>query len=591
MKKTSICLAFLVCQMISGQAGTTLVKGNLNQQQTNLELFESNTNFSDYAYRVFGQDTYVVREDKKGKGLAKLYLLDNYGGSVNVFEKEKIHFAVPAITSDGNRMYVTKSSSKKNKKSNDVNLVIGKYENSRNGWEKASKKNEIGLEGYNYVHPFIVDDTYLYFSSNMPGGFGGMDLYRININDDISNAQNLGEKINSKKNEIFPFIDEEGYLYFTSNGHSLNQGYDLFIVDVSSRNSEISPMVDLNTTKDEFAYSSYDGNEYFSSNRDKSYDDNIFIADKNREIKRFVTVSGYLRNETSGVAQALVMIQENNQSIIKTLMTDEKGFFTMELESKSIEGKNLLFSKQGFVNLSVPIDTKIGEIFQLNPLYNKVTSIQEIKANETAVSKLIKTIIEPVITQETNTPKKLIKQKPIIKKHNINVGKENKIRSNSSKFSVIVGSFTDSFTAQKVIKNKQWTIIKSGRNFRISAYDSNSEIMAERFLKDIRKSIPDAWIMNTSKKLKKQKAIINNQNNNGIKKKDRSSNSSKFSVIVGSFRNSISAQKVIKNKKWTIIKAGKNFRICAYDSASEAMAELFLKDIRKSIPDAWILKN
>ena len=78
--------------MISGQAGTTLVKGNLNQQQTNLELFESNTNFSDYAYRVFGQDTYVVREDKKGKGLAKLYLLDNYGGSVNVFEDEMIKF-------------------------------------------------------------------------------------------------------------------------------------------------------------------------------------------------------------------------------------------------------------------------------------------------------------------------------------------------------------------------------------------------------------------------------------------------------------------------------------------------------------------
>ena len=48
--------------------------------------------FSDYSYRVFGQDTYVVREDKKGKGLAKLYLLDNYGGSVNVFEKEKRAF-------------------------------------------------------------------------------------------------------------------------------------------------------------------------------------------------------------------------------------------------------------------------------------------------------------------------------------------------------------------------------------------------------------------------------------------------------------------------------------------------------------------
>lgn len=96
--------------MISEQTETTLVKGDLNQQKTRLELFESNTNFYDYVYWVFWQDTYVVQEDKKGKSLAKLYLLDNFGGSVNVFEKEKINFAVHAITSDRNRMYVRKSS-------------------------------------------------------------------------------------------------------------------------------------------------------------------------------------------------------------------------------------------------------------------------------------------------------------------------------------------------------------------------------------------------------------------------------------------------------------------------------------------------
>lgn len=108
----------------------------------------------------------------------------------------------------------------------------------------------------------------------------------------------------------------------------------------------------MNSSKDEIAYSSYDGNEYFLSNRDKSHDDNIFVADKNRKIKGFVIVSGYLRNATLGVGQALVMIQENNQSIIKTLMTYEKGFFTMELESSSIESKNILFSNQGFANLA-----------------------------------------------------------------------------------------------------------------------------------------------------------------------------------------------------------------------------------------------
>src|SRR5690625_6601824 len=74
------------------------------------------------------------------------------------------------------------------------------------------------------------DEKYLYFTSDMPGGYGGTDLYRVSIDGDgnFGEPENLGSDINTAGDEDFAFVDSEGTLYFSSNGHLGMGGLDVF---------------------------------------------------------------------------------------------------------------------------------------------------------------------------------------------------------------------------------------------------------------------------------------------------------------------------------------------------------------------------
>ncbi|MFN8437191.1 MAG: hypothetical protein U0V72_06070 [Cytophagales bacterium] len=82
-----------------------------------------------------------------------------------------------------------------------------------------------------FTHPFINKDNNLFFfSSDMAGGFGGKDLYVcIKVDSIWSEPINLGEQINTKGNELFPFLDENQNLYFSSDTHLGVGGYDIFV--------------------------------------------------------------------------------------------------------------------------------------------------------------------------------------------------------------------------------------------------------------------------------------------------------------------------------------------------------------------------
>lgn len=101
-----------------------------------------------------------------------------------------------------------------------------------NGRWGSEEKIHFNSEDYSVENPYLSEDgTTLYFSSDMPGGHGGYDLYSVNINKDntIDTPVNLGNKINTSNNERTPFIDEKGkYFYFASDGHNTMGGLDVF---------------------------------------------------------------------------------------------------------------------------------------------------------------------------------------------------------------------------------------------------------------------------------------------------------------------------------------------------------------------------
>lgn len=174
------------------------------------------------------------------------------------------------------KVYITRNNVGKTgvKKDDDgvVNLKIlfGGKENDR--WEYRGEF-PFNSESYSTGHPTIdASGKVLYFASNMPGGYGGSDIYFSVFNDGFwSKPFNLGPIVNTQGNEFFPFISNDGVLYFSSNGHGGLGGLDIFFsVPEGGVFKKIENMgYPVNSPKDDFSFVlDATGTEgYFSSNR------------------------------------------------------------------------------------------------------------------------------------------------------------------------------------------------------------------------------------------------------------------------------------------------------------------------------------
>ncbi len=134
---------------------------------------------------------------------------------------------------------------------------------------------------YNCAHPALsADGTKLYFSSDMKLGFGGMDLYVCKRDGDVwSEPENLGPKINTPGNEVFPYVDTDEILYFSSDGHDGLGGLDIFSSELT--NGSYSSIENLgapfNSNSDDFGINVSSKRGYFSSNRGhQGMDDDIY---------------------------------------------------------------------------------------------------------------------------------------------------------------------------------------------------------------------------------------------------------------------------------------------------------------------------
>ncbi len=156
---------------------------------------------------------------------------------------------------------------------NRLEIFLADY-SKNGGWSgvKAFAYNK--PEEYSVGHPAInITGNILYFVSDMPGGYGGSDIYYCTKRDDgsWSQPQNAGNIINTPGKEVFPFLDDDGTLYFSSDGHPGMGGLDLFR-SRGSKNSWSSPenlKSPMNSPRDDFSiyYTETGKSGYFSSNR------------------------------------------------------------------------------------------------------------------------------------------------------------------------------------------------------------------------------------------------------------------------------------------------------------------------------------
>lgn len=141
-------------------------------------------------------------------------------------------------------------------------------------WGKASPLEITHDTLSSYAHPAISpDDQWLYFTSDMPGGKGGLDIWRIRITAaGLGGVENLGEPINTPGDEMFPTFRPNGDLYFSSNGHVGMGGLDIYIAKVDPKTHSYKlehPGYPLNSEGDDFGmtFEGAHNRGFFCSNR------------------------------------------------------------------------------------------------------------------------------------------------------------------------------------------------------------------------------------------------------------------------------------------------------------------------------------
>jgi len=189
---------------------------------------------------------------------------------------DQVYHDGPAnFSADGNSIFFTRSYKDKAKKKNGfkTNLLKIYYSSKINGEWGEVKPFFLNSTEYSIGHPALSPDGQtLYFASDMPGGYGGTDIWMCKrMAENWSPAVNLGKTINTSENEMFPYIKEDGVLYFTSAGHPGYGALDIF--KSTNINGEWTTPENLhppiNSSFDDFAlaYEPRKNNGFFSSNR------------------------------------------------------------------------------------------------------------------------------------------------------------------------------------------------------------------------------------------------------------------------------------------------------------------------------------
>jgi tetratricopeptide (TPR) repeat protein len=244
----------------------------------------------------------------------------------------KLHDGPVTISADGNTMYFSSDSFREGlfEKDKQNHLKLGRnnlYVASKvdNDWANI-KPLPFNSKDFSLSNPSLSrDGKTLYFSSNMPGSIGGVDIWKVSINGNVfGKPENLGPRVNTVGNESFPFIaDDNVTLYFASSGKLGLGGLDIFQINLDKGNEAVNMGKPLNTEKDDFGFTLNKGFNigFLSSNRNGN--DDVFLATPICSVDLLVVVT----NAKTGMllAEAKVAILDEKNNIIETQNSNEMG--------------------------------------------------------------------------------------------------------------------------------------------------------------------------------------------------------------------------------------------------------------------------
>ena len=349
----------------------------------NLQNADFNSEQSDFGGTMYEDKLYITsgrNDNRKTYGWNDQPFLDIYSMTKNTdgsyqdatLANDKIntrfHEGLVSFTPDGNTMYFSRESYfEKDYKRDSLNkvrysqLYLFKATKLGSDWDTVES---LAINSYNYSvkNPSVsTDGKTLYFASNKPGGYGDFDIYKAPINEDgtLGEPQNLGQKVNTEGQEMFPYISNNNTLYFSSNGQLGLGGMDVFYTrEIDGKMAPIRNVgIPVNSNADDFAFSIDEETDegFVSSNRDGGKGSDDVYAFKKLQPLCDVLISATVlddktREPISGASVSLYDA-EGNKVVSKTTNAEGLAEFIVECE----EDSELEVVMDGFDSKKVPV--------------------------------------------------------------------------------------------------------------------------------------------------------------------------------------------------------------------------------------------
>lgn len=330
------------------------------KQQYFLDRVRFNSKYSDFGAFEHDGKVYFASSRDEGVSVKRLYgwneqpFLDVYvtevGSRRNVDHTGKLegdvnsiyHDGPVTITKDGRTMYFSRNNYNDQVRKRDNNGLTGmkifRATLQDSIWTNVEDLS-INSDDFSTQHAALNnDDTKLYFTSDRPGGYGGSDIYVVDINIDgtLGEPKNLGNVINTESAEGFPFINNEGVLFFSSDGHTGLGLLDVFAT-IKGENNDFVDVVNLgvpvNSNKDDFSFSMNPNGitGYFASNRRGGRGDDDIYAYHREPIMQ---VEGVVTDaiNTKPIANSVITLFDDKDNQIAYMVTDENGFYQINID-------------------------------------------------------------------------------------------------------------------------------------------------------------------------------------------------------------------------------------------------------------------
>lgn len=291
---------------------------------------------------------------------------------------------IVAFSPDAQTMYLTKARRELNAPTS-VEIYTSTRSDAK--WS-APVKFEITADTLStFGHPAVSPDgEYLYFVSDMPGGYGGKDIWRISLKERQGSLVNLGPDINTEGNDDFPYVRSDGSLYFSSDGHPGMGGLDIFRATAVGDPADLRWKVEnmgfpINSAGDDFGITFGKGEDgFFSSNRgDARGYDHIYSFEYD-PVR--ITIEGLVMDkDEEPVKNAIIRIVGNDGSNQKEVARNDGSFsFALQRGVKYVMlagAKGYLNQKQEFASDSTMEDANYWVEFIL-PSISKPSVVENI---------------------------------------------------------------------------------------------------------------------------------------------------------------------------------------------------------------------